>query len=106
MVRAMNVNLAGAKVNKILSPAKGLTLQGTRFTQQGIELVFEGPGQRVDVSLIPKIYPQGRLIVDAINDLTLTVEVRRYALANEAAMLLSEERVELPYSTWFGEDFM
>lgn len=102
----MNVNLAGVKVNKILFPAKGLTLQETRFTQQGIELVFEGAGQRVEVGLVPKIYPQGRLIVDAINDLTLTVEVRRYALAGQVATLLSQEHVELPYSTWFGEDFM
>jgi hypothetical protein len=40
--------------------------------------------------------------MDAINDLTIVVEVRRTS-GNEKVV---EDRIELPYSIWFGEGFM
>jgi hypothetical protein len=92
------------KVNALLALAAGMNLVQARLTPRGFEMIYENTEQRVEIHLYPRIYPDGRLITDAVNDLTLLVEVRRSSLAGTEKAV--EERIELPYSTWFGEDFL
>jgi len=90
------------KVNELLGFAAGLNLVQAKLTKRGFEMVYEGADQRVEIHLIPQVYPEGRVIMDAINDLTIVVEVRRTS-GNEKVV---EDRIELPYSIWFGEGVM
>jgi hypothetical protein len=92
------------KVNPLLAQAAGLNLVEAKLTPRGFEMVYQNAEQRVEISLVPQVYPEGRVIMDAINDLTLIVEVRRTSLSGTEKTV--EERIELPYSTWFGEGFL
>ena len=92
------------KVNALLGLAAGMNLVQARLTPRGFEMIYENAEQRAEIHLYPQMYPDGRLITDAVNDLTILVEVRRSSLAGTEKVV--EERIELPYSTWFGEDYL
>lgn len=96
---------------QLLGLAQGATLKVAHMTRQGMELVFENAGTQTQVYILPRVYAEGKVIVDAINDLTMVVEVKQFALKNgrvpEGAVPVGGGRVELPYSTWFFEgDYM
>jgi hypothetical protein len=82
-----------------------MTLRVAHLTRQGMELVFESSSTRTEISILPRVYSEGKVIVDAINDLTMVIEVRQVGLAGqgEAEQVVGGGRVELPYSTWFFE---
>ena len=85
--------------------AQGMTLKVAHLTKQGMEFVFESATTRAEVRIVPHVYTEGKVIIDAINDLTLSVEVKQIAIADGS--IVGGGSVELPYSTWFFEgDFM
>ncbi len=86
---------------QLMGLAQGANLKLAHLTKQGIELVFESATTRTEVRVMPKVYSEGKVIVDAINDLTMLVQVKQIALNN--AREVGGGRVELPYSTWFFE---
>lgn len=97
---------ARADVERVLGPAGGRVLSEARLLPHGIELVFQDKQEQVQVNIRPKVYTDGKVIVDPINDLVLVLRVRRYALPKDKAgepTLVEENTVELPYSTWFEE---
>lgn len=92
--------------------AQGMTLKVAHLTRQGMEFVFESANTRTQVRIAPHVYTEGKVIVDAINDLTLIVEVQQLELdargqvvldATGQARVIGGGKVELPYSTWFDE---
>jgi len=90
---------------QLVGLAQGMSLKVAHLTKQGFELVFESPTTRTELRLVPKVYAEGKVIVDAINDLTMLVEVKQIALP--AGTVVGGGQVELPFSTWFFEgDFM
>lgn len=94
------------RCGEILNLAQGMTLKVARLTRQGLEFVFESATARTEVHVLPKVYTEGKVIVDPINDLTIVLEVKQYALDQDgqAALRLSGHgKIELPYSTWFFE---
>jgi hypothetical protein len=100
----MELQQMAPKVNSMLALAAGMNLVQARITARGFEMVYENADQRVEILLLPQIYPEGRVIMDAVNDLTIIVEVRRTLLAGVERPV--EDRIELPYSIWFGEGFL
>ncbi len=103
-----DVERLSAQVAQLLSKANGLTLQEGHFTSHGIELILEGADQRVEVRIVPKVYTAEKVIVDAINDLTIVLEVRvlepnASGNGHPQPRPVFNERVELPYSAWFDE---
>jgi len=97
---------ARADVERLLGPAGGRVLSEARLLPHGMELVFQDKQEQVQVTIRPKVYTDGKVIVDPINDLVLILRVRRYALPKDKAgeqTLVDESTVELPYSTWFDE---
>jgi hypothetical protein len=90
---------------QLVGLAQGMTLKLAHLTRQGMELVFEGDTTRTLVRVLPKVYTEGKVIVDAINDLTLIVQVQQFNLEGSTAEgePVGGGRVELPYSTWFFE---
>lgn len=96
---------------QLLGLAQGMTLKLAHLTRQGIEFVFESATTRTQVRFLPQVYTEGKVIIDAINDLTMLVQVTQFELVNgqfvETAPTVGGGRLELPYSTWFFEgDFM
>ena len=91
--------------------AQGDTLKVAHMTRQGMELVFEGNETQTVVRISPQVYTEGKVIIDAINDLTMRIDVTQYALVNgklpDAAEKVGGGTMELPFSTWFFEgDYM
>src|SRR3954466_244936 len=86
---------------QLIGLAQGMTLKLAHLTKQGVEFVFESTTTRTELRLVPKVYTEGKVIVDAINDLTMMVEVRQTELPGGA--VVGGGKVELPYSTWFFE---
>lgn len=90
---------------QLMGLAQGMNLKIAHLTKQGIEFVFESATTRTELRLVPQVYAQGKVIVDAINDLTMVIEVKQTALPE--GTLVGGGKVELPYSTWFFEgDYM
>lgn len=89
------------KFGQLLGLAQGMTLKLAHLTRQGMEFVFEDGETRVEVRFLPKVYTEGKVIVDAINDLTMVVQVKRVGAGG--VELAGGGRVELPYSTWYDE---
>ncbi len=92
---------------QLVGLAQGAKLQVAHLTKQGMEFVFQTETTQTRLRLIPKVYTEGKVIIDAINDLTLVVEIQQYELregrvANEDAPV-GGGAVELPYATWFFE---
>jgi L-arabinose isomerase len=92
---------------QLLGLAQGTTLKLAHLTKQGMEFVFETETTRTQLRILPKVYTEGKVIIDAINDLTLVVEVSQFALHDgrvaDDAKPVGGGVVELPYSTWFFE---
>lgn len=86
---------------QLVGLAQGMNLKLAHLTKQGIELVFESATTRTEVRLLPKVYAEGKVIIDAINDLTMMVEVKQFSLGDGKEV--GGGKVELPYSTWFFE---
>lgn len=85
--------------------AQGMNLKVAHLTKQGIEFVFESSTTRAEIKILPQVYTSGKNIIDAINDLTLKVQVSQTDLVTGNAV--GGGTVELPFSTWFFEgDFM
>lgn len=105
--RMDNTKLA-ERISALLGAANGMALASSQLTPHGIEMDFESGDDRAEVRILPKVYTSGMVVVDAINDLTITVEVVKFRSAtHENGKLseerISEERVELPYSVWYEE---
>jgi hypothetical protein len=99
------------RFGELLGLAQGMTLKVAHLTRQGMEFVLESPTTRTEIQITPRVYTEGKVIVDAINDLTMVVQVKQYELrdgkADESASPVGGGKVELPYSTWFFEgDYM
>lgn len=99
------------QLGSLLGLAQGATLKVAHLTRQGLEFVFESETTRTEVRLLPRVYTEGKVIVDAINDLTLVVEVRQFPrdpapgprAEPERAPAPGGGRIELPFSTWYEE---
>lgn len=85
--------------------AQGMNLKLAHLTKQGMEFVFENATTRAEVKFVPHVYTEGKVIIDAINDLTMKVEIKQYDL--QEGKEVGGGQVELPYATWFFEgDYM
>lgn len=96
------------QVNLLLEQARGMTLVNSQVVKEGFRFDYENSQQHTVVVLAPKVYTDGKVVVDAINDLVIVLTVtsydldayRRDAATAEAASAAS---IELPYSTWYNE---
>lgn len=105
----MNVDYAklAMQFGELLGTAQGGTLKVAHMTKQGMEFVFENATTQTQVRIVPKVYPAGKVLVDALNTFTLLVEVKQFGLEEgqvpENAPVVGGGAMELPYSTWFFE---
>jgi hypothetical protein len=83
------------QVGQLLGLAQGMNLKVGHLSKQGIELVFEGENTRTRLSILPQVYTEGKVIIDAINDLTMVVQLEQTELATGERV--GGGRVELPY---------
>lgn len=86
---------------QLLGLAHDMHLKLAHMTRQGMELVLENATTRAQVRFLPKVYSEGKVIVDAINDLAMVVEVIQSNLAD--GKQVGGGKIELPFSTWFFE---
>lgn len=86
---------------QVFGLAQGMTLKVAHLTKQGMEFVFESATTRAEIKILPQVYTSGKNIIDAINDLTMIVQVSQTDLATGNAV--GGGTVELPFSTWFFE---
>lgn len=95
------------RFGELIGLAHGMTLKLGHMTRQGLELVLENETTRTELRIVPKVYTEGKVIVDAINDLTLIVEVRQFELRDGQVVTVAPQvgggQLELPFSTWFFE---
>jgi L-arabinose isomerase len=89
------------RFGELFGLAQGMNLKLAHLTKQGIEFVLEGATTRAEVRFMPKVYTEGKVIVDAINDLTMVVQVAQYDIQSNTQV--GGGKIELPYSTWFFE---
>ncbi len=92
--------------NRLLESAVGMSLAEAGVVKEGFRFVYENATQVLVLLLAPKVYTDGTVIVDAINDLVIIASATRYDPAayrqdGANATPVSEEKIELPYSTWF-----
>lgn len=93
------------KFGELFGLAQGMNLKLSHLTKQGMELVFESPTTRTEIKILPQVYTEGKVIIDAINDLTMILEIKQTELST--GKVVGGGKVELPYSTWFFEgDYM
>lgn len=103
----MNSNYSdlALQFGQLFGLAQGAKLKLAHLTKQGMEFVFESATTRIEVRLLPQVYAEGKVIIDAINDLTMQVQVTQFDLTEGKAV--GGGKMELPYSTWFFEgDYM
>lgn len=86
---------------QLVGLAQGANLKLAHLTKQGMEFVFESATTRTEVRVLPRVYAEGKVIVDAINDLTMQVQVTQYELKDTKPV--GGGKMELPFSTWFFE---
>jgi hypothetical protein len=95
------------KVQPLFDQVQGMTLVSAQIVENGFSFIYENSESRLLLRLLPSVYTQGKNIVDPINDMTMLLELRRFSLdeveGDEGEML---GKVEMAYSTWFGEDFL
>ena len=90
---------------QLFSLAQGAHLKLAHLTKQGMEFVFESATTRTEIRLLPHVYADGKVIIDAINDLTMRVQVTQYEIKD--GQPVGGGKMELPFSTWFFEgDYM
>ncbi len=99
------------RFGQLFGLAQGMHLKLAHLTKQGMEFVLESATTRTQVRLLPQVYSEGKVIIDAINDLTMVLDVQQFELQDgrvpENAKPVGGGRLELPYSTWFFEgDYM
>ena len=104
-------NQLALQFGQLVGLAQGARLQIAHLTKQGMEFGFENGATRTQLRILPKVYTEGKVIIDAINDLTLVVEIKQFELRD--GRVINENNpsgggaVELPYATWFFEgDYM
>lgn len=100
-------NQLALQFGQLVGLAQGAKLQVAHLTKQGMEFIFQSETTQTRLRLLPKVYAEGKVIIDAINDLTLAVEIQQYELregrvVNENAPV-GGGTIELPYATWFFE---
>lgn len=92
---------------QLVGVAQGASLKVAHLTGKGMEFVFENGTTQTQLRILPKVYTEGKVIIDAINDLTLVVELVQFELRNgqvpDDAKPIGGGTVELPYATWFFE---
>ena len=95
------------KVQPLFDQVQSMTLVSAQIVENGFAFIYENSESRLLLRLLPSVYTQGKNIVDPINDMTMLLELRRFSLdeveGDEGEML---GKVEMAYSTWFGEDFL
>lgn len=96
-----NYSQLAMQLGQLLGLAQGMELKLAHLTKQGIEFVFESETTRAQVSILPKVYTEGKVIIDAINDVTLIAQVKQIDI--QSGNEVGGGQVELPYSTWFFE---
>src|SRR4029453_10221010 len=74
----LNFDHLAADSQQLLAFAKNQRLGEARLTQAGIEMKFEDDDERVELLIRPKVYSEGRVIVDPINDLGMVVKSRHF----------------------------
>ena len=92
----------------LLGMAKGARLTRGQLTSIGLEMIFDGGDTRTELRFVPHVYPFDKVIVDALNSLTISVEVKQFRVSGTGngspkREVIFEERIELPFSTWFDE---
>lgn len=97
-----------ARVNPILEATHGMTLKHAQLLKEGIRFVYEDAQRRKVIILQPKVYTDGQVIVDPINDVVLvmsasTYDLKAYQQDPTRAEPQEETNIELPYSLWFFE---
>ncbi len=106
-----NFTKLSEQTSVLLGLAKGMLLNVARMTPSGIEMIFESSDSRTEIRFVPNVYTVERVIVDAVNALTIRVRVKKFQLkasGNGAPTMTQvfDEQVELPLSTWLGEDYL
>lgn len=99
-------NLA-LQFGQLIGLAQGSKLQVAHLTKEGMEFVFTNDATQTRLRMVPKVYTEGKVIIDAINDLTLIVEIKQFEM-NQGRVVdentpIGGGTVELPYATWFFE---
>ncbi len=95
------------KVNQLFENVQGMTLVSAEIVENGFSFIYENSEVRLLLRLLPSVYTQGKNIVDPINDMTMLLELRRFSLdASEGDEGEVLGKVEMAYSTWFGEGFL
>lgn len=105
---AEDITQAAARVNPLLEATKGMTLVDAQLVKEGIRSVYEGGNTRKVIVLQPKVYTDGSVIVDPINDVVMVLSVSTYdATAYKQdpanAQPTDQSNIELPYSLWLFE---
>lgn len=92
---------------QLVGLAQGAKLQLAHLTREGMEFVFADGETQTQLRILPKVYTEGKVIIDAINDLTLVVEINQFELRDGRVVdentPVGGGKVELPYATWFFE---
>lgn len=100
-------NQLAVQFGQLIGLAQGSMLRVAHMTKQGMEFVFENETTQTRLRILPQVYTEGKVIIDAINDLTLRVEISQYAVSEgrvaDETKIVGGGTVELPYSTWFFE---
>jgi len=96
---------------QLVGLAHGMNLKVAHMTKQGMEFVFESATTQTQLRILPKVYTEGKVIIDAINDMTLIVEVKQFERRDGGAIDETKPvgggTVELPFAAWFFEgDFV
>lgn len=86
---------------QIFGLAQGMNLKLAHLTKQGMEFVLESATTRAEVKFLPRVYTEGKVIIDAVNDLTMLVEIKQFDIASGTEV--GNGKVEMPYATWFFE---
>ncbi|MBI4672035.1 MAG: hypothetical protein HY741_10275 [Chloroflexi bacterium] len=92
---------------QLVGLAQGMNLKVAHLTKQGMEFVFENATTQTQLRILPHVYSEGKVIIDAINDMTLVVQVKQFARRDGQAFDESKPvgggAVELAFATWFFE---
>jgi hypothetical protein len=104
-------NQLALQFGQLVGLAQGAKLQVAHMTKQGMEFVFQTDTTQTQLRILPKVYTEGKVIIDAINDLTLVIEIKQFELRDGRVVNENQSvgggAVELPYATWFFEgDYM
>jgi hypothetical protein len=95
------------RVNELFKLIPGLAVKRAEIVPEGLLFVFESSTERFFLKIIPKVYTEGKNIVDPINDITTLYKVQRQPITATGEEGLTEVgSVELAHSAWLGESFL